>query len=103
MLVDHSRDPKKQVRLGAIELLGLLLADRKFEIPPKGVAAALGALGASGQGRGVTDADGATRAAAAKAFWAAKEGYPGKLVEGFYAKLGDKERKLVEKHKPRSQ
>ena len=44
-----SKDAKKQVRQGALELLGLLLGDASFAIPasPKGLGLALLALGVS--------------------------------------------------------
>ena len=93
---------QKQVRQGSLEYLAQLLSDASFEIPPRGVAAAMAALGASKPaGRGVTDPDGAVRTAAARAYWLAAARYPdAEEVAGWFAKLGDKERKLVEKHRP---
>jgi hypothetical protein len=104
VLIGRSRDPKKQVRQGSLELLQILFADRKFDISPKGLVAALGALGSSTPaGRGVTDPDGGVRQAAAKAYWAAAAGYPGSHVNGFLESLSPKERKLVERLKPSTQ
>ena len=90
------------MRQGSLEYLGLLLSDETFELPPRGVAAAMAALGASKPaGRGVTDPDGAVRTAAARAYWSAFARYPGAdEVASWFAKLEDKERKLVEKHRP---
>ena len=105
-LVAASRDAKKQTRQGALELMGVLLQvppDSSFQVPPKGLAAALGALGTSTSTErfGVTDPDGAVRTAAARAFWAARRSYPGKMVDGWLAQLADKERKLVDRQQPR--
>jgi len=100
VLVEHSKDSRRQVRLGCMELIGLLVSLADFEIPPKGIGAALGALGQPG--RGVSDADGATRSQAAKTFWAAHGRYPGEQVDSWYQKLQEKERKLVDKHRPKA-
>jgi len=109
-LVLASEDPKKQVRQGSLELLGLLLGDDAFTIPAntKGLTLALSALGTSSDKapRGVTDKDADARTAAARCYWAAKlryaaEGYPeqAKLVDGWFERLADKEKKLVEKQR----
>ena len=97
VLLEHAKDTRKQVRQGSFELLGVLLANRAVTIPPKGLAAALAALE-----KGVVDADGATRGNAAKAYWAAAAYYPGKQCTEWLAKLGPKEKKLVEKNQPRT-
>jgi hypothetical protein len=101
VLITHVTDSHKQVRRGALERLQVLVGHEGLTLPPKGLAAVLGALGASAEpGRGITDADAPTRAAAASAYWAAARRYPGKQAESWYAKLEDKERKLVDKHRP---
>lgn len=98
-LLERTKDPRKQIRKGAFELLGVLVSNRSaFAIPPKGLAAALAAFS-----RGIVDADGSTRGAAAASFWRASEAYPGKQVTEWLGKLGEKtpERKLLEKSRPR--
>jgi hypothetical protein len=99
VLVEGSKDSHRQVRVGCMELIGLLMSVNDFEIPPKGLAAALGALGSSG--RGICDADSVTRTQAARAYWAVRARYPGEQVDAWYQKLSEKERKIVDKHQPK--
>ena len=102
VLVEQSKDPKKQVRQGSLELIGVLLGCAPtFVVAPKGLAAALGAIGTSGSaGHGITDPDGGCRNAAARTFWVAQRSYPGEQVDRWLGELGVKETKLVERHKP---
>ena len=96
------------MRAGSFELLAILLNSGKaevstaaaaaapppFRLPPKGLSAALAALG-----RGVSDPDGATRSAAARAYWAAIDAaYDQQALERWLATLGAMERKLVQRY-----
>jgi len=109
VLVDASKDPKRQVRCGSLELLSLLLGDAAFVVPPspKGIGLALTALGTSATtGHGVTDKDAETRTAAARAAWAARLRYPtakcpeqARLIDAWWDALADKERKLVDRQR----
>lgn len=101
VLLESAKDPHKQVRRGAYAALALVIALDGFVVPPKGLAAVLKVLGTSAaSGRGVTDSDAPTRAAAARVYWAAAARYEGKQTEAWLGKLEAKERKLVDKYKP---
>ena len=108
VLIIHTKASQKQVRAGSFELLAILLNSGKaevstaaaaaapppFRLPPKGLSAALAALG-----RGVSDPDGATRSAAARAYWAAIDAaYDQQALERWLATLGAMERKLVQRY-----
>jgi len=101
LLVEKTKDTRKQVRSGSFDLLAEIL--RKgggFEVSSKALAAALAAIGRSGGG--VADPDSGTRTAAAHCFWAAHARCPGGEAEAFLSGLGGKESKLVLRLRPKA-
>jgi len=98
VLVEESKDKRKQVRSGALELLGFLFANGAFDIPPKALAAALGALGRKGGGAG--DPDSGCRTAAVRCYWAIQARFPTE-ADAWLEKLAEKEQKLVLKQRPK--
>ena len=95
--IECSKDSRKQVRQGSYELVGLLLGDQHFRIPPKGLAASFAALG-----QGLSDPDSGARSASARGYWAAHANYPAD-AEAWLAKLAERERKLIRQHqKPKA-
>lgn len=98
VLIESSKDARKQVRSGSLELLGFLFANSAFDIPPKALAAALGAL--SRKGGGLSDPDGSCRVAAVRCYWAIQARFPTE-ADAWLEKLAEKEQKLVQKHRPK--
>ena len=98
VLVELSRDARKQVRSGSLELLGFLFVNIAFDISPKALAAALGALSRKGGGPG--DPDGGCRTAAVRCYWAIQARFPTE-ADAWLEKLAEKEQKLVQKQRPK--
>ena len=95
LIREHVKDSHHQTRAGATVVLGQVLSDEAFELPPKALGPALTELA-----KLISDSNGAVRTAAATAYWHVHGRFP-KEAEAMAGKLEPKAAKLIKSKKPK--
>ena len=95
LIKEHVKDSHHQTRTGAAIVLGQVLSDETFALPPKTLGPALTELA-----KLIKDSNGACRTAAATAYWHVHGRFP-KEAEAMAGKLEPKAAKLIKSKRPK--